>query len=115
MLEQMALRDFIAEGHLERHVRRMRRLYGRRREALLESLRRYLGDTATVYGDAAGMHALVQIRDPALRERAHRNKVQLRSAQTCYLEGNHANEYLFGYSSLSERAIRDGIRRLGRQ
>jgi GntR family transcriptional regulator/MocR family aminotransferase len=115
MLEQMALRDFIAEGHLERHVRRMRRLYGRRREALLESLRRYLGDTATVYGDAAGMHALVQIRDPALRERAHRNKVQLRSAQTCYLEGNHVNEYLFGYSSLSERAIRDGIRRLGRQ
>jgi GntR family transcriptional regulator/MocR family aminotransferase len=113
LLEQVALGSFISEGHLERHVRRMRRLYGRRREALLDSLHRHLGDTATVYGDAAGMHAFVQINDPALRERAHRNKVQLRSAQTCFLEGLHASHYLFGFSSLSERAIRDGIRRLG--
>jgi len=115
LLEQMALRDFIAEGHLERHIRRMRRLYGRRREALLESLRRHLGGAAKVYGDDAGMHSFVQITDPALRERAHRNRVQLRSAQACFLDGNHPHQYLFGFASLSERAIRDGIRRLARQ
>ena len=114
ILEQMALRDFIAEGHLERHVRRMRRLYGRRRAALLESIRRHLGDAATVYGDDAGMHSFVRIVDPELRKRADRNKVQLRSAQNCFLDGNHPYEYLFGFSSLSERAIRDGIRRLAR-
>lgn len=55
----MALKDFIADGHLERHIRRMRRLYGRRREVLLQSLRRDLAGAATVYGDAAGMHAFV--------------------------------------------------------
>jgi GntR family transcriptional regulator / MocR family aminotransferase len=115
LLEQMALRDFIAEGHLERHIRRMRRLYGRRREALLASLRRHLGDAAKVYGDDAGMHSFVQITDPTLRERAHRNRVQLRSAQACFLDGNHPHQYLFGFASLSERAIRDGIRRLARQ
>ena len=37
MLEQAALTDFIAEGHLERHIRRMRRLYGERRRVLVES------------------------------------------------------------------------------
>jgi GntR family transcriptional regulator/MocR family aminotransferase len=114
LLEQMALRDFIAEGHLERHIRRTRRLYGRRRKALLESLHQHLGNTAVVHGDDAGLHSYVKINDPALRERAHRNKVQLRSAQPCFLEGSHPHHYLFGFSSLSERAIRDGIRRLAR-
>ena len=34
---QLALRDFIARGELDRHVRRMRLRYQRRREALLEA------------------------------------------------------------------------------
>jgi GntR family transcriptional regulator/MocR family aminotransferase len=112
ILEQIALRDFIADGHLARHVRRMRRLYGSRREALLEALNRHFGDCATLQGDAAGMHAFVRIEDKALRERAERNKVQLRSAQACFMEGGDAHHYLFGFSSLTERAIRDGIRRI---
>ncbi len=112
ILEQMALRDFIADGHLERHIRRMRRLYGSRREVLLESLRRHFGGAVTFHGDAAGMHAFVGIDDKALGERAERNKVQLRSAQPCFLEGGDPCQYLFGFSSLTERAIRDGIRRI---
>src|SRR5262249_2045655 len=31
LLEQAALADFIEEGHLDRHIRRMRRIYQRRR------------------------------------------------------------------------------------
>jgi GntR family transcriptional regulator/MocR family aminotransferase len=112
ILEQIALRDFIADGHLARHIRRMRRLYGSRREALLEALKRHFGECATLHGEAAGMHAFVRIEDKALRERADRNKVQLRSAQPCFLEGGDAHHYLFGFSSLTERAIRDGIRRI---
>ncbi len=114
VLQQAALRDFIAEGHLERHIRRMRRLYGSRRDALLDALNRYFGDTVTIYGGAAGMHAFVRIDDKGLRERAKRNKVQLRSAQSCFLQGGGPDRYLFGFSSLTERAIRDGIRRIAR-
>jgi GntR family transcriptional regulator/MocR family aminotransferase len=113
ILEQIALRDFIADGHLARHIRRMRRLYGSRREVLLEALKRHFGECATLHGEAAGMHAFVRIEDKALRERADRNKVQLRSAQPCFLEGGDAHHYLFGFSSLTERAITDGIRRIG--
>ena len=52
MLEQAALADFLREGHMERHMRRMRRLYGLRREALLDSLKRHFGNHAQVLGDA---------------------------------------------------------------
>ena len=60
--EQAALADFISEGHLERHIRRMRRIYGVRRDALVESLQRHFGDRVQIRGDAAGMHLLVRFR-----------------------------------------------------
>src|SRR4051794_28216912 len=39
---QLALHDFIARGELDRHLRRMRQRYQRRREALMEALDRYM-------------------------------------------------------------------------
>ena len=114
LLPQIALRNFIAEGHLERHIRRMRRLYGSRRTTLLEALQKHFGDDAAVEGEDAGMHAFVRLADKGLLDRAKRNKVQLRAAQPCYLEGDHRHRYLFGFSSLTEREIREGIHRLAR-
>ena len=39
LLEQLALTDFIADGHFTRHIRRMRTLYGARREMLMDALK----------------------------------------------------------------------------
>src|SRR5215469_3508149 len=77
MLEQAVLADFLGEGHMERHIRRMHRLYGLRREALLDSLHKHFGDRAKVLGDAAGMHAMVRFEDKTIWQRAIRNKVEL--------------------------------------
>jgi len=77
MLEQAALADFLREGHLERHVRRMRRSYGRRREVLVNGLARAFGERAQVLGDNAGMHVVVRFDDDKVAERAEANRVQL--------------------------------------
>jgi len=110
--EQAALADFIAEGHLERHIRRMRRTYGARRNALVESLGRYFGDRAEVHGDAAGMHLLVRFNDPKIAEKAQAAKVQLASSAACYLTEPPEGEFILGFSAVSEHAIRAAIRRL---
>lgn len=60
LVEQAALADFLREGHLERHVRRMRRIYKRRRDVMLEALHRHFGQRAVVRGDAAGLHMTVR-------------------------------------------------------
>ena len=112
LLEQAALSDFMADGHLERHIRRTRRAYGRRRQALLDALARHFGDAAAVRGDAAGMHALVHFDAPDLARRAERARVRLLSAAPYYLSGRAPHEFLLGFSAVSERAIREGIRRL---
>jgi GntR family transcriptional regulator/MocR family aminotransferase len=67
VIEQLALADLLASGAYDRHVRRMRHRYRRRRDALLELLA-----TATPAlrprGIAAGLHVVVDL--PAGRESA---------------------------------------------
>jgi GntR family transcriptional regulator/MocR family aminotransferase len=111
-LEQAALADFISDGHLDRHIRRMRRLYRLRRDALLDSLERHFGCGATVLGDAAGMHVMVRFEDRAVAHRAARNRVWMSSADQNYLTHPPGNEFILGFAALTERAIREGIRRI---
>jgi GntR family transcriptional regulator / MocR family aminotransferase len=110
--QQAALHRFMTEGHLERHMRRMRRTYAQRRATLMESLDRHFGDRASVFGEAAGMHAYVRLDDSGVAARAERNKVQLRDTQSYFIGKAPANEYLLDFSMLTERGIREGIRRL---
>jgi GntR family transcriptional regulator / MocR family aminotransferase len=57
-IDQRILTDFLAEGHLEPYVRKMRITYGKRRARLVESLQKHFGRKVTVYGDNAGMHLM---------------------------------------------------------
>jgi GntR family transcriptional regulator/MocR family aminotransferase len=60
VIEQLALAELISSGALDRHVRRMRARYRRRRDALLA----LLGDRRT-RGIAAGLHLVVEVDDEA--------------------------------------------------
>jgi GntR family transcriptional regulator/MocR family aminotransferase len=112
-LEQAALADFIREGHLERHVRRMRRVYKRRRDVLLDALARGFGAAATVVGDASGMHLVVRFDSPAVAGRAARAGVHLVSTRDYYAAAEAPpHEFLVRFSGLSERGIREAIKRL---
>ena len=112
MHQQATLHRFMSEGHLERHVRRMRRTYAQRREVLMEALERHFAGRVQVLGEAAGTHAYVRLDDPEVAARAERNKVQLRDASRYFMGTARLNEYLLEFSVLSERSIREGIRRL---
>lgn len=61
--EQLALAEFLRSGQFALHVRRMRRLYRQRRDALVAALDRHLGSVATVHGGSAGMHLALRFRD----------------------------------------------------
>jgi GntR family transcriptional regulator/MocR family aminotransferase len=112
VLEQAALADFLAEGHLDRHVRRMRRIYHARRDVLVSSLTRAFEDQVTILGDAAGMHLTARFRGRALQPRAERNGVHLRSTAEFYFAAAPPNEFLFGFAAAGERTIREAVRRL---
>jgi GntR family transcriptional regulator/MocR family aminotransferase len=114
LLEQMALADFIEAGLLERHVRRMRRLYQQRRMALVAALDHYFGEAAEILGDQAGMHILVRFRSVGRELDPTRDGVLLTSASKYYFSNAPANEYVMGFTAVSERALREGVARLQR-
>ena len=119
-LEQLALADFIAEGHLERHVRRMRVRLAQRRTALVEALAEQLGARARVRGADAGLHVLLCLDELAMRDvRALREACRVRGvgiypAAPFYARPPRRAEVLLGYGALGEDAIREGVRRLRR-
>jgi len=65
-LEQLTMAEFIASGRYDRHVRRCRLSYRRRRERLVDALARRV-PAAGVRGLPAGMHAVVEL-PPGLLE-----------------------------------------------
>jgi GntR family transcriptional regulator/MocR family aminotransferase len=113
LVEQAALADFVRDGHLERHIRRMRRVYKRRRDALLDALDRHFGRRAVVRGDAAGLHLTVRFSNARnLRTRAEQNGVGLSSSNIYYYSTPVPDEFILGFSAESERALRESVRRI---
>jgi GntR family transcriptional regulator/MocR family aminotransferase len=115
-LEQAVLADFIAEGHLERHIRRMRSLYDQRRQAMVTALQTYFGARATILGENAGLHMMVRfqttIPDADLIARAEQVGVGLISAAPQYLGDSPGHEFIFSYTELDEGAIATGMKKL---
>ncbi len=65
VLYQMAMTDFIREGHFARHIKRMRSVYMERRKSLTAAIRAQAGDILEVVGEDAGMH-LVALLPPGI-------------------------------------------------
>ncbi|KOV62788.1 GntR family transcriptional regulator [Streptomyces sp. NRRL WC-3618] len=59
-LEQLALADFLGSGSYDRHVRRMRQRYRRRRDRLVAALASH-APHVVVTGVAAGLHAVLRL------------------------------------------------------
>jgi GntR family transcriptional regulator/MocR family aminotransferase len=116
LLEQQVLADFIESGHLESHIRKMRSLYDRRRQVLVQALKDRFGEQATILGEKAGIHLMVrlhaQLTDEEIIQRAAQVGVGMMSAQPQYLKANQPGEFIFGYGELTEEQLQEGIRRL---
>ena len=111
-LEQLALADFITRGEFDRHLRRMRPVYRRRRDALLAALARRLPELEPV-GISAGLH-LVTWLPPYLDERAvveaaYADGVGVDGVGPYRIEHRGAGGLIFGFATVNEPAIVEGV------
>jgi len=65
VLTQATLAAFLAEGHLARHIRRMRPIYSQRRNALASAIEEHLARWLEVLPDPAGLHLTARILESA--------------------------------------------------
>lgn len=115
-LTQAAMADFMAEGQFERHLRRLRRLYGAKRSILVDELQTRLGPQTRFSSVQAGLHILIYLdgrlnEDRVVRE-ALMHGVRVYPGAPFHLSADPPPSLLLGYSGLRDEAIREGVQRL---
>lgn len=112
-LSQYALAEFIAAGHLERHLRKMRLCYGQRRNTLVQTLYDHFGQQVEILGDSAGLHVMaklpISLSDDEAVARAASVGVEICSAQGQYEVPRNTGEFVFGYTAIDAVQIKKGI------
>ena len=114
---QDALADFILEGHLARHVRRMRRVYAGRRAALLEILDGPLSRWFEAIPSEAGIHVATRFVDAEradvllARVREHAAGAMPLRALSQRADGVHG--VALGIGCIDEDGIRARLQALG--
>lgn len=116
MLEQQTLAQFISSGMYERYLRQVRRRNAARRTALIESIRKYLGDRVELVGDGAGAHVVLwlkrRIPEQTVVSGAAARGVRVYGISRYYLRPPRRTGILLGYARMKEHQIREGIKRL---
>ncbi|WP_334148479.1 MocR-like pyridoxine biosynthesis transcription factor PdxR [Hyphomicrobium sp.] len=120
-LEQATLADFMQSGGYEHHVRRIRKLYFSRRNALLSSLSEHFPGGETI-GDEAGMHLAWRLprhlppasKVESLAIEAGIGVYTLASGAAVNFDASAESDrfLVLGFSSLKEREIAIGISKL---
>jgi GntR family transcriptional regulator/MocR family aminotransferase len=115
-LYQAVLTDFITEGHFARHIRRMRLLYGERRAALVDCIRKQCGSLLEIHGSEAGMHLAVTLpkgfRDLELANRAAEGKLWLAPLSPAYLTTSARQGFILGFGSTRAKEMPQAVSRL---
>ncbi|MBP1996379.1 MocR-like pyridoxine biosynthesis transcription factor PdxR [Paenibacillus eucommiae] len=120
---QMTLQMFMQTGDFERHMRKMRSVYHKKRDVLLSALRQAFPEHVDIIGADSGLHVLLRVQsrmsETELVEAASREGVAVYPISAYMLaaqmaeKGQHeASTVLLGFGGLSESDIRSGVGRL---
>jgi GntR family transcriptional regulator/MocR family aminotransferase len=116
-LYQLALVDFLREGHFARHLRRMRSIYLRRRAAMIEGVQRHCDGRLHVHNADAGLHITTfleaGIDDLKVLERMTARGLTATALSTCYAGPVSRSGLLLGFGGFSEQRIARATRVLG--
>jgi GntR family transcriptional regulator / MocR family aminotransferase len=116
-LEQLALATLIESGRYDRHLRRMRDVYGARRDTLIRTLGAHAPHVG-LRGLAAGFHAVAGLRqdagEQAIVDAARARSIGLYGMTSYRFSGNGGPpELVLGFGNLTEAAIARGIAAIG--
>jgi GntR family transcriptional regulator/MocR family aminotransferase len=113
-LTQAVLADFMAEGHFDRHVRRMRRLYAARAAAFEDAARRHWGGLIEVPPPQAGLDVVARLigmdEDAALARLAPAGLSAFPLGRYTAM-ATQPPGLVMGFAPFDEAAIEDGAKR----
>ncbi|MCI6231922.1 MAG: PLP-dependent aminotransferase family protein [Selenomonas sp.] len=122
--EQYTLARFIEEGDFERHIHRMRTLYRKRRETILQLLKKSpFASHIEILEQGSGLHFLVRFRDAgsdeSIEKKLAREGVRMKPLASYYAETTQppkeaAGMFVLDYSAVDEEKMGEAVERIGR-
>ena len=115
--EQYTLAQFMAKGHYEQHLSRMRKRYHQKRDAVIEAVYNS-GLSARITEQDAGLHFLMtldtEIPDEELRKKAARKGLRLVCLSDYYSDRREAPPHVLvvNYSGMDLDRLTEALRRL---
>ena len=111
---QLALADFITEGHFARHLKRTRRLYAQRQDHFVKLCRKHLSRWLEVQENAAGMQVmgrlLAPFSDQDVTAEGLRNGIDLQPVSVNFFHDAPEHGLLLGFASLDEKSAEAAVR-----
>jgi len=116
LVEQAALADFIAEGHLASHIRRMRALYMERRSVMIRTIRQEMGDILETWDSEAGMHIVgwlpSHLDDSCVSAQAAKAGIYTIPVSSLSILPRSRGGLALGYAAFKPEVIRKSLRDL---
>lgn len=113
ILYQMILKEFLAQGHFVRHVRRMRSVLAERLVELQQCVKQELGEYASVHVADSGMHVVLfldeKVSDVQLSQEAARQGVIAFPLSTLYAAAPRRSGLVLGFGGSDLPQIRAGV------
>lgn len=113
--EQYTLAEFISEGHYERHINKMKNLYRKKRDAVINAfLKSRICEMIEITEENAGLHFLLRISSDKnsleIVNSAKKQGIRL-SAISDYTYGanDSQNVFVINYSGIDEEKLDEGI------
>ena len=117
-LVEAAVADLLEDGEVQRHARRVRRIYRDRRDALVASLRRHLASKLSFRTPPGGMALWAKAADgidvDRWRDRALAAGVLFQAAGDFTFDGSRPPFLRLGFAICNERELDTAARRLAR-
>ncbi len=120
---QAVMAEFMAAGHFQRHIRRMRRAALNRRNALLADWPQGIAGVGQMPGIAAGLHVAVPVinleREQELLAQAKEAEVEINGLSSYWLQGSSEPVdkragLVLGFAAVPEADIKAALARLGK-
>jgi GntR family transcriptional regulator/MocR family aminotransferase len=115
LLEQLALADFIRDGHYSTHLRRMRGVYRERAEALTAAASEVCHGAVRLRPIQTGLHAIADldgVDEERVSEAARERGIEVEPLGRYFLGRRTENALVLGFGSTPPDALRRGMERL---
>ncbi|MGE6256937.1 PLP-dependent aminotransferase family protein [Heyndrickxia sporothermodurans] len=117
-IHQLTLLLFMQQGHWQKHIHKMRKIYEKKHEVLRKAIKQHMGENVNVVGEDSGLHIIIEVKreetEESLIAAAKNVGVKVYSASKFWVnqKQNKNPQLLLGFGGLSEEEIDCGIQSL---